>query len=95
MKTLATNIRKNGYDYKLIQRTSRAAIYSQSEQGKIIAYEVGMVKSSKGGEIQGNVIEAGESFWGNEDFGRIAWTKNTLEQAIEKYNEINARPAKQ
>jgi len=54
-----------------------------------------MVKSSKGGEIQGNVIEAGESFWGNEDFGRIAWTKNTLEQAIEKYNEINARPAKQ
>lgn len=102
MKPLATEYRKNGYNYKLVRRTAYAAMFSQhNDEGKLVSYEVGRVKSDNGGTFAGVTIEPGERFWSNEDFGVIAKTTPSREMAdiyfrefdiagVEAANKVNA-----
>ena len=87
---LATTIKKNGFTYTQIKRTDKVALYQQrDEAGRHVAYEVGRIKVQKNdATIQGNVIEAGERFWSNEDVGRIAWTFYAANDAEKRYNEL-------
>jgi hypothetical protein len=103
MKVLTDNIRKNGFDYKLIERDQNCAIYEQLDKdydGKIhtVAFEVFIIKKTKDAEIAGNKIEGGEVFPGNEDFGRDAYSygifgdrEYALKRAYEKYAELQER----
>ena len=89
MKTLQPTYKKNGFTYKLHERNEHAAIYSQWDGDRFVAYEVGRVKVSKGGNVGGNEIEAGEVFWSNEDFGVIAWTMRDMSEAMAKFKECS------
>jgi acetoacetate decarboxylase len=103
MKKLEQHQRKNGFDYELVERNDKAAIYKQVENyGEnneyIVAYEVFLIKIRKDKSIVGNFIEGGEIFPSNEDFGKNAWTYSTfletlkdqaLKKAYNKYNSLN------
>lgn len=89
MKPLAAEYRKNGYDYKLVRRTAYAAMFAQYDGGRLVAYEVGRVKSDNGGTFAGVTIEPGERFWSNEDFGHIAKTTTSQVQAEVFFNRFH------
>jgi hypothetical protein len=95
MKTLEATINKNGYTYQLITRNPHAAMYRMVNPatGNTIAFEVGKVKIQKAGVIHGNAIEAGEVFWSNEDFGRIAWSIVNETEARELYADLTVKYA--
>lgn len=100
MKVLENHIRKNNFDYYLIKRCETAAIYKQIDEEfpeTIIAFEVFKIKNRPESKIFGKIIEAGESFPSNEDFGKTAWTYSTfgeryldksLSDANKRYEDI-------
>ena len=71
-----------------MERNDHAAIYVQKDGNRIVSYEVGYIKSDKGGTFKGVTIEAGERFWSDNDFGVIAWTMTEKERAMDRYAEI-------
>lgn len=96
---------KNGYSYRQIKRSNKAAIYEQSvekeingEIGKTVGYEVFQIVVGKAysliqkhGKKKGEVYHypAAEKFPGNEDFGKIAWAFANKTTAMAKFNEIS------
>jgi len=101
MKKLDNYIRKNGFDYELVERNDNVAIYKQVDntlsQQMIVSYEVFIIKTRKEGRIGDNIIEAGEIFPSNESFGKSAWTytinkvdqSQALKKAYKKYNYLS------
>jgi hypothetical protein len=92
MQLLKENIRKNGYDYRLLERGERSFIYEQwdDEDNFIVAYEVFRLKISKAKEVFGDIMPEREVFPGNEDFGVWAWSYRNLEKAYEKYTRLES-----
>ena len=92
MQLLKENIRKNGYDYILLERGEKAFIYEQwdDEDKFIVAYEVFRLKISKAKEVFGDIMPEREVFPGNEDFGVWAWSYSNLEKAYEKYYRLES-----
>ena len=88
MKPLDRTYRKNGFDYALKHRTAMVAMFKQTKEGRTVGYEVGWVKSDKGGSFAGVTIEPGERFWSNEDFGNVAWSFTDYGDALVRYNEL-------
>jgi len=80
MKVLQEHERKNGYDYYLEERNEYCAMYRQydSDLDLIHAYEIFKIKIRKETKIKDNVIEGGEVFPGNEEFGKTAYTIGTF-----------------
>jgi hypothetical protein len=96
IKKLPENIRKNGFDYRLVKRNDERAIYSQhAGLGQIISYEVFKIKlgdqhkaKERWAKLKNEPFnpddyeKSYEKFPTNEDFGKTAWTYPTLEQAM-------------
>lgn len=91
MNVLKETYVKNTYQYELVCRNTHAAMYRQMDGLRIVGYEVGYVKSDKGGTIGDRVIEAGERFWSNEDFGSIAWSISDPAKAFELYESLKPK----
>ena len=100
MKTLEKEIRKNGFDYKLVERNETCAIYEQinNDDGEkyTVAFEVFKIKITKDATICGNQLIGGEVFPGNEDFGKTAFSfgtfgnrENALKKSYKKYEELS------
>ena len=88
---LRSALTKNGYDYQMVARTSRAAIYQQTLEGLHVAYEVFEIKIQRERWFDGRLFPRKERFPGNEDFGKWAWTYPTLERALAKYSTLISR----
>ena len=91
---------KNGYNYNLVKRNDKAAIYEQvdPEFPQFKGYEVFQITVTKPSRIQQkNGEKAGmwyqypktEKFPGNNDFGTIAWAYSTEESAEKKFKELS------
>ena len=91
MNTLKESYTKNTYQYQLVCRNAHAAMYRQMDGTRIVGYEVGYVKSDNGGTIGDRVIEPGERFWSNEDFGSIAWSIADPARAMEVFNSLQPK----
>ena len=95
MTELETTLSKNGFLYQQRIRNEHAAVYQQFEDGVHVAYEVGIVKKVETKEVFGKVIEAHEAFWGNEDFGKIAWTFHDRVRAFDQFRIATTRAIEQ
>jgi hypothetical protein len=84
MKPLPKTYFKNGYQFNQVDRTGDVAIYSQSLDSKIIAYEVFKVQKLKERHINGGKIEAREACPSNEQWGTRGWTYWNLDDAMAK-----------
>jgi hypothetical protein len=93
---------KNGYAYTLVKRNDKAAIYSMVNEkypeDKSVSYEVFKIVVNnpatimqKSGSKKGMWYQypRTEKFPGNEDFGIIAWSADTLEGAEKRYKELS------
>ena len=100
LEKLPEQLRKCGFDYKLIKRENDKCIYSQSESGRIVAYEVFKTKIIKcrermielnkrsGRSLDKIYPEFKESFPNDEEFGKRAHSYSTLEKALIAYEGI-------
>lgn len=95
MKELEKNIRKNGFEYTQIRKSPAAYIYAQHlpDKSEPIAFEVFQRKEGKVYTIAGNEIPASVQFPSNESFGLWAFTCKTMESALVKFAELEARYA--
>jgi len=102
MKKLFENVRKNGFDYKLIKRSEKVAIYEQFENIndilKIISYEVFNIKIKQKINFKTGLKETYEVFPNNDELCKSIWTYSTFSEtktdeayknAENKYNELN------
>jgi len=104
MKKLEPELKKNGFLYKLVERTDNCAIYEQfdiDDPNNVysVAFEVFEVRIAKESSINGRIIEGGERFPGNEDFGSkkcwsftcISGRDKALNKAKSKYEELKLK----
>lgn len=95
MEKLPLEIKKNHYDYKLISRNDKAAIYGQYLPGGelLIAYEVFQIREQQASTsvINGQIINyiEKELFPSDEEFGKTAWSFNNLENAEKCFNGLS------
>ena len=89
IKKLPEIISRNGFEYRLHNRTEKKAIYSQHfKKRKIIAYEVFKIKLSNPYPFSDSDFDKIEYFPSNESFGKFAWTYKTLDEAYKRFNII-------
>jgi hypothetical protein len=92
MKKLPLTFRHDKYDYAQIERSPTAAIYSQSQDGKVAAYEVIQIRIDRAHEAFGRQLPESERYPGSNDWGKYGWTysgKGALEQAQATYSWLN------
>lgn len=88
MKTLPLKLRKSGHDYTQVQRGEKSCIYEQRFCGKLISYEVFIIKITPEKELNGKLIEVREKFPNNEAFGTWAWAITSWDRALKRFNEL-------
>ena len=96
MKILATEVTKGGFTYRQIRREGMVAIYTQHLKGRTgtpLAYEVIVIKTHGEYTLGGVTIPPGESYPGNEAFGRLGWSYSTLmldakKKALDKFAQV-------
>lgn len=85
-KPLPKTVTKKGYLMTQMRRGTRAAMYSGSQDGDVLKYEVFHIKRSEGREFRGIKTEPAEYFPGDESFGswafvmvciRVAWRRQS------------------
>jgi len=96
MKILSTEITKKGFTYRQICRQNNVAVYSQhlkGQSGEPMSYEVIVIKQHGEYTLGGVTIEAGESYPGDEQFGRLGWSYSSLmkdarKKALDKFAQV-------
>jgi len=92
MKELADVINRNGYVYKQLKRSDKAAMYSQriadEPESNFEAFEVFKIKIGKAKVVFGVQLPEKEKFPSDEDFGKWAWTYLDYQQAIDRFDRI-------
>jgi hypothetical protein len=87
-KPLKESFSKYGFDFKMIKRTKKKAIFEQSVKDKVFAYETILVSRHNGFSLAGNYIEPSETYPSSSEWGTKGFTYKTLEEAEEKYKEL-------
>ncbi len=90
IKTLPDIIRKNGFKYTRIGSTVVGSLWEQASGNRVVAYEVGYMKTTppRIHFKEDMSFDLVERFWGNEDFGRLAWCVKNLEDAKRRLQEL-------
>lgn len=87
-KPLKENFSKYSFDYKMVKRTKKKAIFEQSKNNKIYAYEVIVISKHDGFHLGENFIEPSETYPSNSEWGTKGFTFKTLEEAEQKYKTL-------
>ena len=96
MKQLPQTLTRKKFIYEQIQRSDKAALYSQKEGDKILAYEVFKVRKLNSYVLAGITFEESEAFPHDEAFGLWAWSipvfsdlERVLKRAEGIYTKLN------
>ena len=92
MRILPEKFKQNTFDYELVKRSEWAAIYSQSSDGKFLAYEAIRIQHRKEITLHGNTMEAGEWYPSSSSWGADGFTYHSLSDAEQKFNFLNHPP---
>jgi len=87
-KQLKESFSKYGFDFEMIKRTKKKAIFKQSKGKKTFAYEVILISKHDGFHLGENYIEPSETYPCNSEWGTKGFTFKTLEEAEEKYKTL-------
>jgi len=97
IQKIKANFRKNGFDYRLLQRQGMIALYEQSKNNDVYGYEVHKVRLNSSAELKfrnpdGSIrviqMPECESLASNEAFGLSGWNYQALERAEDKFKEL-------
>lgn len=88
MKPLATQFRKNGFDFTMLKREGNVALFQKSKPHFTEPhFEIILVQSHNGYELAGRKIEAAETFPSSETWGTKGWTCSDEQRARELFLE--------
>jgi hypothetical protein len=90
MKRLSKEINRNGFQYFLLKRTPKKALYRQTLGNVQVGFEVFLIRvhGKQFSPLLNKSFDAAERFPGNEDFGRTAWSFMDYQKALKKYMEL-------
>jgi hypothetical protein len=90
MKPLATTFRKDGFDYRVIQKEAGIALLEQNKaHWSAPAYEVVIIQNRKAHTWpNGKSTEAHEAMPSSEDWGLYGFTYSDLTAAKAKFNSL-------
>jgi hypothetical protein len=91
MKVIPDSFQKNGWNYRLVERSDRFAIYNQ---GGGSAFELVRIRTREASDTPHFKIEAGEYLPTTNEWGRHGWTHHTLERARSAMAEKSVGGAK-
>jgi len=90
MKTLEKKFTNKNFSYKQVVREGDVAIYEQKlidDQATISRYEVIIIRSHDGYEINGNKIAPSEMYPSANQWWQLGWTCLTLEDAQKHFKK--------
>ena len=87
VRRLHTAIKKNRYQYKLIERTPTKAIYAQEDYGYEV-FKINLFKPHPKSLDDLERYDLVEYFPNNEDFGRKAWSVRSFDDAKKIYDAL-------
>ena len=89
MKQLEKKFSRKKFEYDQMLRKGNLAIYTQTHvESKGQTFEVIVIKSHNGYEIAGTRIEPAEVYPGDNQWGVLGWTYQTLEAAKNKLKTL-------
>lgn len=98
MKKIPDTFRKNSFDYHLVKRSVKTAIYRQESLGVLVGWEVHKLRLDKQRIIKFSnpdgtkkiIIEypLREKLAGNNEFGNFGWYFENYDNALKKFNEV-------
>jgi hypothetical protein len=97
MKTLEKKITNKNFSYKQIVRENNVAIYEQKiidSEDPTKRYEVIIIRSHDGYEINGNKIAPSEMYPSANQWGQLGWTCLTMEDAQKRFKKVKNSESK-
>ena len=100
MKRLDKKVKRGGYiivskyfiynyfTFKQVKRMKNIAIYSQSADGKIIAYETVRIRKHNGFTVRDIEVEPAETYPPNSTWGKDGFSYTTLNEAEIKMKSL-------
>src|SRR6266481_7752541 len=91
-KSLPTQFRRDGFEYRQIAREGDAAIYEQTWSGcaePSVCYEVIRIRRRDGFQIDGRLVEPAEVYPNSEAWGVDGFTLTDKDAAFAKLGEIS------
>jgi len=89
MKQLEKSFSRKKFQYDQVIRKGNLAIYTQTHiESKSQTFEVIVIKSHNGYEIAGTRIEPAEVYPGDNQWGILGWTCQTLDAAKNKLKTL-------
>lgn len=90
-KVIPTSFKKKGFNYNQVRRDGMKAIFEQTKDGSEMKnYEVVKLGRHNGYVMGGVSIEPAETYPGSSLWGITGWTCQSLDRAIERYNQIDS-----
>jgi hypothetical protein len=89
-KSLRTQFRHDGFDFRKIYRKGDFAIYRQTWKGNVhsAAFEVICIRHREGFQIHGRFVEPAEVYPNSEAWGVDGWTLTNKDAAFAKLREL-------
>ena len=97
MKTLEKKFTNKNFSYKQIIREDNVAIYEQKlidPEATSRRYEVIIIRSHNGYEINGNKIAPSEMYPSGNQWGTLGWTRLNLEDAQKRFKKVKKQESK-
>lgn len=91
IKPISDTFRKNGFDFRLLKKDGGIAIFELSKKKVVYGYEVHKLRIfAYPPHLTGDFMGCShyERLASREDFGRYAWSFNSLKKAKEKFAEV-------
>lgn len=90
MRKLPKFFNKYGYSFKLVVREAKKAIYAQSYNDHIVAYEVVKIRvhTPRYNAFLKRDEPEKEIYPSSEQWGTMGWTYKTWKKAMGKYSEL-------
>lgn len=91
MKPLPETFRQDGFDFTMLRREGRVAMFRKAKSERNTGFEVVIVQWRPEHEWQGKIYPASEAMPGNELWGKQGWSQVTREAADARFRELIAR----
>lgn len=88
-KPIETSFRRDGFDYRQIQRIGDVAIFEQSKPSLTSTwFEVVIIRRYDEREVFGKRVEPMEGYPGSSQWGTHGWTLRDRPKALAKFDDL-------
>ena len=90
-KTIPTQFKKKGFTYTQLKREGKKAIFQQTRaDSSLNNYEVVKIGRHNGYLMGGVMIEPAETYPGSSLWGITAWTCQSIDEALKRYETLDS-----